>query len=124
MFFRFNFRYFLVALALFALEVLIATVFKEFFILRAYGGDVIVVVLIYFFLMSFFEFKNQPLLILGIFIFAVGIEVLQYMGIADLLKLETGSIAHIVVGSSFSWWDVFCYFLGCLFLLVFYKRWI
>lgn len=124
MFFRFNLRYFLVALALFALEVLIATVFKELFILRAYGGDVIVVVLIYFFLMSFFEFKNQPLLILGIFIFAVGIEVLQYIGITDLLKLEPGSIAHIVVGSSFSWWDVFCYFLGCLFLLVFYKRWI
>ncbi len=124
MFFRFNFRYFLVALALFALEVLIATVFKEFFILRAYGGDVIVVVLIYFFLMSFFEFKNQPLLILGIFIFSVGIEVLQYIGIADLLKLGPGSIAHIVVGSSFSWWDVFCYFLGCLFLLIFYKRWI
>lgn len=124
MFSRFNFCFFLVALALFALEVLIATVFKEFFILRAYGGDVIVVVLIYFFLMSFFEFKNQPLLILGIFIFAVGIEVLQYIGIADQLKLEPGSIAHIVVGSSFSWWDVFCYFLGCLFLLVFYKRWI
>lgn len=124
MFFRFNLRYFLVTLGLFALEALIATVFKEFFILRAYGGDVIVVVLIYFFLMSFFEFKNQPLLILGIFIFAVGIEVLQYIGIADLLKLEHGSIAHIVVGSSFSWWDVFCYFLGCLFLLVFYKRWI
>lgn len=123
MIFRFNLRYFLVAFALFLVEVLIATVFKNFFILRAFGGDVIVVVLIYFFLISFFKFKNQPLLIFGIFLFSILVEVLQYIGIAEMMKLEPGSAAHIVVGSSFSWWDIFSYFLGCVFLWIFHKKW-
>ena len=103
-------------------EVLIATVFKHWFFVRAYLGDVIVVLLIYTFILSFFEVKNKSILILGIFIFSVLIETLQYLGIAEYLQLKPGSIAHIVVGSSFSWIDILCYAAGCLLLSLLPKK--
>lgn len=103
-------------------EVLIATVFKHWFFVRAYLGDVIVVLLIYTFILSFFEVKNKSILILGIFIFSVLIETLQYLGIAEYLQLKPGSIAHIVVGSSFSWIDILCYAAGCLLLWLLPKK--
>jgi len=116
--FRFNFVYSILTIAIFIVEVLIATVFKDWFFVRAYLGDVIVVMLIYTFILTFFKIENKQILILGIFIFSVFIEFLQYLGIADVLKLKPGSIAHIVVGSSFSWIDILCYAAGCLFLWV------
>ena len=120
--FRFSLPYFLATVLIFIIEVLIATVFKHWFFVRAYLGDVIVVILIYTFIFSFFDIKNKNALIFGIFIFAVFIEVLQYLGIAEFLKLKPGSIAHIVVGSSFSWIDILCYAAGCVLLWVFAKK--
>ena len=115
--FRFSIYYFLLTVAFFTIEVLIATVFKHFFILRAYIGDVLVVMLIYTAILSFFEIKNRKLLIVGIFIFACCIEVLQYFRISEILQLKPGSAAHIIVGSSFSWIDILCYGIGCILLL-------
>lgn len=110
---RFNIKYFLLTITLFVVEVLIATQFKNFVFLRAYLGDVLVVMLIYTFVLSFFNF-NKNKVIIGVFLFAVLIEVLQYLNIAEALNLKPGTWQHIVVGSSFSWWDISCYGLGCL----------
>lgn len=118
---KFNLIYFLLTIFIFLVEVLIATKLKNIFLVRAYLGDVIVVMLIYTFILSFFEIKNKTRLIVGIFIFSCLIEFAQYLGIAEFLKLKPGSIAHIVVGSSFSWIDILCYFAGCLILLLFVK---
>lgn len=113
---KFNLKYFLLSILIFLIEVLIATVFKDVFFVRAYLGDVIVVMLIYTLILSFFRVENLPKLIVGIFIFSVIVEFLQYFKIADVLGLKPGSVAAIVVGNSFSWIDVLCYAVGCVIL--------
>lgn len=113
---KFNLKYFLLSMIIFLIEVLIATTFKDIFFVRAYLGDVIVVMLIYTIILSFFKVENLTKLIVGIFIFSVIVEVLQYFKIADVLGLKPGSIAAIVVGNSFSWIDILCYGVGCLVL--------
>ncbi|WP_407484354.1 DUF2809 domain-containing protein [Elizabethkingia meningoseptica] len=110
---KFNPYYFIATIVLFVTEVLIATVFKDLFFVRAYLGDVLVTILIYTFVKSFFNISTGKLLI-GVFIFSFFIEVLQYFTIADLLGLKRGSIGYIVVGNSFSWIDIVCYGAGCL----------
>ena len=65
--FRFDLKYFLLTIFIFIVEVLIATVFKDIFFVRAFLGDVIVVMLIYTFILSFFIIQNKPTLIAGIF---------------------------------------------------------
>jgi len=119
---RFQWKYALATLIIFVVEVLIATVFKNWFFVRAYLGDVIVVMLIYTFVLSFFEIENKKLLIAGIFLFSVFIEVLQYFEIADILGFKPGSWQHIVLGSSFSWWDILCYAVGCVVLLLLLQK--
>lgn len=111
----------MLTLVIFAVEVLIATVFKSWFFVRAYLGDVFVVMLVYTFILTFFEVKNKSKLILGVFIFAVSIEVLQYFKTADVLGFKEGSIPHIMLGNSFSWVDILCYAAGCLLIDVFNK---
>ena len=111
---KFNLKYIFLTIFLFIVEVLIATTFKDIFFVRAYLGDVIVVLLIYTFILAFFDIKNRTNLIIGIFIFSIVIEVMQYFKIADVLGFEPGSIAAIVVGNSFSWIDILCYGIGAV----------
>ncbi|MDR2206411.1 MAG: DUF2809 domain-containing protein [Flavobacteriaceae bacterium] len=118
--FRFSIKYFATTALLFLIEVLIATKLNHVFFVRAFLGDVFVVMLIYVFLLSFFEIKNKNVLILGIFAFACLIEFSQYFKIAEKLGFEKGSIMYIVLGNSFSWMDILCYATGCL--LVFMEK--
>lgn len=117
---KFNIKYFLLTVFLFITEGLIATVWKQNVFLRSYFGDVLVVILIYTFILSFFDL-NRIKLIVGIFIFSCLVEFLQYFKIADVLGLKAGSVAHIVVGNSFSWIDILCYAVGCLALFLIEK---
>jgi hypothetical protein len=118
---KFNLKYFLLTIVLFISEVVIATVWKENVFVRSYLGDVIVVILLYTFVLSFFKIENNTKFILGIFVFSVLVETLQYFKIADVLGLKPGSIAAIVVGNSFSWIDILCYGIGCLLIFFFCK---
>ncbi|WP_346983565.1 DUF2809 domain-containing protein [Chryseobacterium sp. POE27] len=117
----FNLKYFLFSIFLFFIEVLIATVLKDIFFIRAYLGDVIVVILLYTLVKSFVIIKDTRKLILGIFIFSCLIEWTQYFNIADKVGFQPGSIMYIIVGNSFSWIDIACYAAGCLLLLPFTK---
>lgn len=119
---KFNVKYFFLTVFFFIVELLIATVWKENVFVRSYLGDLIVVILIYTFILSFFKVKNKTKLILGVFVFSVLIEILQYFKIADILGLKPGSIAAIVVGNSFSWVDILSYGVGCFLIYFFYRR--
>lgn len=112
--YSFQFRYFVLAIAVFLTEVLIATIFKDIYFVRAFLGDVLVVVLLYFFVLSFYKVERKEVLLLGIFIFSVMIEVAQYFKIAEILGFQEGSVMYIVVGNYFSWGDIVCYAVGCL----------
>lgn len=111
---RFSPTYFLLMVVLFVIEIFIATIWKEQFFVRAYLRDVFVVMLIYTFVLSFFNIKNKKILILAVFAFAVFIEFLQWIRLDEILGLQPGSAASIALGNSFSWLDILCYFAGCL----------
>nr|WP_314493379.1 DUF2809 domain-containing protein [uncultured Chryseobacterium sp.] len=116
--FKFSLKYLLLTLLIFLVEVLIATVLKDQFFIRAYLGDVIVVMLLYTLVKSFFIINNTKL-ISGIFIFSCLIEFAQFFKIADKLGFTEGSLMYIIVGNSFSWIDIVCYGAGCLLLYLF-----
>lgn len=118
--YKFSAKYFLITLFIFLIEVLIATKLKEYFFIRAYLGDVIVVMLLYTFVKSFLII-NETKLILGIFAFSCLIEFAQFFNIAEKLGFQPGSLMYIVIGNSFSWVDILCYAAGCLLLYLFVK---
>lgn len=113
---RFHLVSFLVFLLIFATEVFIAVFVRDQFI-RPYGGDILVVIMIFYFIKSFIETK--PLYI-GIFtlLFAYAVEIGQYYNLVEILHLENNKIMRIVIGSSFSWGDMACYTVGVLVCLL------
>lgn len=114
---KFCLGYLLFSILLFCIEVVIATVLKNNFFVRAYLGDVIVVILLYTLVKSFIKI-NSLKLIAGIFIFSCLIEFAQYFNIAEKLGFQKGTLMYIVIGNSFSWIDILCYAVGCLILLI------
>ncbi len=84
-------------------------------------GDLLVVILIYCFIKSFFIFSVKQTAI-GVLIFSFAIEFLQYFKLVDLLGLEHNKLARIVIGSSFSWEDLIAYLAGILFVLFAEKK--
>ncbi|BAP29509.1 uncharacterized protein CHSO_0472 [Chryseobacterium sp. StRB126] len=118
--FQFSLKYLLVSIFIFLIEVLIATKLKDIFFVRAYLGDVIVVILLYTLVKSFFRVNSEKL-ILGILVFSCFVEFAQYFNIAEKLGFRPGSLMYIVIGNSFSWIDILCYAVGCLLLYLFVK---
>lgn len=118
--FKFSPKYLLLTIIIFLVEVLIATVLKDNFFIRAYLGDVIVVMLLYTLVKSF-VIINETKLIIGIFAFSCLVEFAQFFHVADKLGFQPGSLMYIVIGNSFSWIDILCYGVGCLILYVFTK---
>jgi len=114
---KFNLKYFLIAIGIFLIEVLIATKLKDWFFVRAYLGDVFVVMLMYYFIKAFLDFEPVKLII-GIFIFSCLIEFLQYFHFAEVLGFKDNRLMMIVLGNSFSWLDILCYFAGCVVLFL------
>ena len=117
---QFNQRYFLFAMVLFIIEVLIALFVKDSFI-RPYGGDFLVVILLYYLVRAFWG--GTPFQVaLGVLIFAYIVETLQYFKIVDLLGLTGNRLAEIVIGTGFSWWDMLAYTLGVLVVYLIDKK--
>lgn len=115
--FRFDLKSFLCFLLIFVIEVIIALFVKDS-IIRPYGGDVLVVILMYYFFKTFVKMNPLPLAI-GVLFFAYAVEIGQYFNLVEVLNMQDNRIMRIVIGSSFSWGDMFCYTLGaiiCLFL--------
>lgn len=117
---KFNPKYFFATLVLFFTEVAIATVFKEIVGLRAFFGDVLVVILMYTFIQTFFKFDKTKTII-GVFIFACAIEFAQYFHFGELLGFKNNKLVMIVLGNSFSWIDILCYGLGCIAIFIIEK---
>lgn len=106
--------YGIVTMLLLVIEVLIALFVHDSFI-RPYVGDVLVVIVIYFFIRIFIP-QLCKLLPLWIFLFAAGVEVLQLFRIVDLLGLGGNPFLRILIGSVFDIKDIVCYAVGCLLL--------
>lgn len=97
--------------ALFVIEVFIATQLNSYPFIRAYFGDFLVVILLYCAIKTVWEVDAKYLAI-NVFIFATVLEIGQYFQIADQLHL-TGW-ARIAVGTNFSFHDLIMYAAGCI----------
>ncbi len=110
---RLRTKYFLITLSLFIAEVLIATQFSAFEIIRSYMSDFLVVILLYYLVKIFCDI-SPIVLSVSVFLFACGVETLQFFHIADVLGLPRGSLLSILIGNSFSWMDILMYLAGSL----------
>ena len=105
--------YLTATLVLLAVEVFIGLFVYDGFV-RPFIGDVLVVILIYTFIRIFIPEKVR-LLPLYIFIFAVAVEVLQFLKIVEVLGLQDNAFMSTIIGTSFDIRDILCYFVGCVF---------
>ena len=108
--FKLNPNYLKLTILLFTTEVLIALYVHDN-IIRPYIGDLLVVILIYCFVKSFFDI---PVLktAFGVLIFSYTIEILQYLKLVELLGLQHSKAANIIMGNSFEWIDLLAYTSG------------
>ncbi len=115
-FLRTNKRSFYLAMTVFwlAVEVVIACYVHDRFI-RPYVGDVLVVVVVYCFVRIWVP-QGVRLLPLYVFLFAAGVEVLQYFHLVELLGVGNNTFLRVVLGSVFDLKDILCYGIGCVFL--------
>ena len=104
-------------LILLAVEVLIALFVHDDFV-RPYIGDVLAVIVVYTFIRIIIP-KKCALLPLFVFVFAVGVEVLQYFDLVTLLGIENNRFLRILLGSVFDLKDIMCYAIGCALLGVY-----
>ncbi len=109
---RFHWQSFVAFVILFLVEVCIA-LFVDDKIIRPYGGDFLVVIMIYYFLKSFVKTKVNYLL-LFVLLFAYTIEIGQLFDMVALLGVEDIKVMRVVLGTSFSWGDMIAYTLGVL----------
>jgi hypothetical protein len=103
--------YFVFAVVIFAVEILIATRSRGMPFVRGSLGDVLVVVLIYCAALSLRDFPRAWLAV-GVFLFACAIEGAQYFHLARALGLRPGGILWTAFGATFQWADILCYFIG------------
>lgn len=116
---KINFRYFLLFILLFIVEVLIALYLHDR-IIRPYIGDLLVVIMIYCFVKSFFN-TNVVKTALAVLLFAYVIEVLQYFRFVKLLGLQNSKLASVVLGTSFQWIDLVAYTAGAAIVIAIEK---
>jgi hypothetical protein len=112
----FNSKYFSLALLLLITEIIIGAWVHDAFI-RPFGGDFLVVILIYCMAKSFIDTPVSPTVI-GVLLFAYMVEISQYFHLVNILGLERSTAARIIMGTSFSWTDMLMYTLGMLLVLI------
>ncbi|MFV0304652.1 MAG: DUF2809 domain-containing protein [Moheibacter sp.] len=108
---QFSLKYFLLFLGLLIVEILIALFVKNE-IIRGSFGDILVVILIYCFVQSFFNFDKKKTII-GVGIFAILIEIGQAFNLVEILNLQHNKIASTIIGNTFDISDIWSYVAGC-----------
>jgi Protein of unknown function (DUF2809) len=113
--FKFHRKYFYTTILIFIIEVFIGVFVRDTFI-RPFVGDVLVVILIYCFIKSFWKIRSNPT-IGSVFIFACVVEGLQYLNIIDMMGIRQYKLLVIILGSSFDWHDIIAYAVGSAIVL-------
>src|SRR5687767_2864053 len=108
--FTFKFHYFLVGIVILIIEILIALYLRDQ-IIRPYGGDYLVVIMLYCFLRAFIDLPMLPAAI-SVLLLAYLIETLQYLNMVAFLGLQDSRLANVLLGNYFAWVDMFAYTLG------------
>jgi len=112
----FNKSYFLLAMLLLAIELYIG-IYMHDAIIRPFGSDFLVVILLYCLVKSFF---NTPVLLTAcwILVFAYAVEVSQYFHLVQLLGLQHSELAKLLLGTTFSFTDLLIYTMVVLLVII------
>lgn len=110
-------RYAIAFFILLVVEVLIALFVNDDFV-RPYVGDMLVVIVIYCFVRIIIP-QRCKLLPIWIFVFAAGVELLQYFDIVKVLGLEKIEFFRVLIGTVCDIKDIVCYAIGCGVLFVY-----
>src|SRR5690606_28045220 len=113
--FTFRWRYFVLSIILFLVEIFIAVFIKDNFF-RPYFGDFLVVILLYCLIRSFFKIPVLTVAII-VLLFAITIELLQYMNLLNFLQWQDSGLAKTVLGNHFDSGDIAAYTLGIIFVI-------
>jgi Protein of unknown function (DUF2809) len=108
--FRFDRSSFLIFLLVLILEIIIGTFFNDRFV-RYFLGDVLIVVLICYFIRSWLAIR-LPILLIGTLIFAFLTELAQYFDLVGLLGFQHSEFTRLTIGSTFDWLDLVAYTIG------------
>jgi hypothetical protein len=114
--FKFNWRYFVLAILILIIEILIAIYVHDGFI-RPYIGDLLVVIFIYCFLKSFVSLSTSKAA-LYVLLFSYFVEALQYFRIVQHLGFQRNDLARIIIGTSFDWKDILMYTIGIVTVVI------
>ncbi|WP_413532850.1 DUF2809 domain-containing protein [Empedobacter brevis] len=114
--FKFDKKSFIIAIIIFLIEVIIALYIKDK-IIRPFVGDILVVIFMYYFIKAFINTKAIYIAIFTL-IFSFIVEILQYFNFVELIGLGHNKAARIIIGTSFSWIDLLCYFIGFILLFL------
>jgi len=116
---NFNLSYFITFLLLLLIEILIG-LFMHDVLIRPYGGDFLVVILLYCLVKSI---SDTPVIkaAIGVLLFSCLVEISQYFHLAAILGLLHSRIALLFLGSSFSFTDILCYTFGITLVIVIEK---
>ncbi|MDE6110512.1 MAG: DUF2809 domain-containing protein [Eubacterium sp.] len=106
--------YAVATLTLIIIEAIIALYVHDNFV-RLYIGDVLVVIVVYCVMRIIVPSKCR-FLPLYVFVFAGGVEFLQYFDFVTKLGLENNSFLKTLIGSVFDVKDIVCYAVGCIVL--------
>jgi hypothetical protein len=107
---RFQKQYFILAMLLFLIEVLIAAYLHDKMV-RPYVGDFLVVILLYCLVKSFFTVSTLQAAV-SVLIFSYIIELSQYFHLVSHLGLQNSKLVATILGSSFEWIDLIAYTAG------------
>lgn len=102
-------RHVLLTLLLFAEEIYIGVMVHDRFV-RPYVGDLLVVMLLYFFVRIFFV-KKPVFLSVWILLFAIFVELTQLLPLVDVLGIKN-KLIRVLMGTSFAWGDMLAYLMG------------
>ena len=99
-----------IALAIFLVEVCIASFFESGFI-RNQLGDLLVVGLLYFLARKVFPF-NRGITALGVLVFAFLVELIQASPFLEWMGWQDQTWAKLVFGNAFQFHDLLMYTIG------------
>lgn len=113
---KINIKYLIAFLLILLVEVIIALFVKDT-IIRPYGGDLLVIILIYTLVRGITP-KAIKLLPIYIFLFAVLVELAQYYRVMYMLNLHENKVLSTIIGTSFDIKDIFAYLIATVALII------
>lgn len=110
-----NLKYLVFTLSLLTIEIFIAVFVQDQFI-RPFFGDFLAVIFAYCGLRIYFQ--NSTKIAIISLIISYWVEILQYFKFIEITGLIKYKVIAVLIGNSFSWFDILAYTLGFLFILV------